>query len=231
MATSASNAEWRINVGADETIAAVFSPASTAANGAVFVCAHGAGGHMSDKSILAVSDELRRRGLHVVRFNFPYREKHSNRPDSMPRLMASIAAVAAHVRREVSPRQLFLGGRSMGGRAASMLAADGFACDGLLLLAYPLHPAGQPDKLRVAHLERIKVPVLCLNGTRDALCEQQLMTRAIAGLTDFWTMHWLQGADHSFHVLKSSGRTDAGVLDEAGAAYAAWQTGLRRARS
>jgi len=231
MAMNASNAEWRINVGAEETIAAVFSPASTPSNGAVFVCAHGAGGHIADKGILAVSDELRGRGLHVVRFNFLYREKHSSRPDPMPRLMECITAVVAHVRRELSPRQLLLGGRSMGGRAASMLAADGFACDGLLLLAYPLHPTGQPDKLRVAHLERIKAPVLCLNGTRDALCDQQLMTRAVARLTDVWTMHWLQGADHSFHVLKSSGRTDADVLDETGAAYAAWQAGLRRAPS
>jgi len=227
MALNASNAEWRINIGADETTSAVFSPSSTASNGAVFVCAHGAGGHMADKGMLAVSDELCRRGLHVVRFNFPYREKHSSRPDPMPRLMECVAAVVAHVRRELSPRQLLLGGRSMGGRAASMLVADGFTCDGLLLLAYPLHPAGQPDRLRVAHLERIRAPVLCLNGTRDALCEQDLMTRAVARLSDLWTMHWLQGADHSFHVLKSSGRTDADVLEEVGTAYGDWHARLR----
>src|SRR5207248_2759405 len=100
----------------------------------------------------------------------PYRERGSRRPDPMPRLQECIAAVAAHARGEIAPQTLILGGRSMGGRAASMLAADGFSCDGLLLLAYPLHPAGRPEELRDAHLAKIAVPVLCLNGTRDTLC-------------------------------------------------------------
>ena len=100
----------------------------------------------------------------------------------------------------------------MGGRAASMLAADGFRADGLLLLAYPLHPAGQPEKLRDAHLSRITMPVLCFSGTRDALCTRALMERALATVTAPWEMHWLEGADHSFHVLKSSGTNDGDVL-------------------
>jgi predicted alpha/beta-hydrolase family hydrolase len=91
----------------------------------------------------------------------------------------------------------------------------------LLLFAYPLHPAGKPEKLRDAHLPRIKVPVLCVNGTRDTLCRRDLMERAVGGLRG-WEMHWLDGADHSFHVLKSSGRTDAEVLTEAGDATARW---------
>ena len=110
----------------------------------------------------------------------------------------------------------------MGGRAASMLAADGLACDGLLLLAYPLHPAGQPEKLRDAHLPAIKVPVLAFSGTRDALCQRNLMEAALRTVTTDWTMHWLEGADHSFHVLKSSGRTDADVMAEVGAATENW---------
>jgi hypothetical protein len=110
----------------------------------------------------------------------------------------------------------------MGGRAASMLVADGYACDGLLLLAYPLHPAGHPEKLRDAHLPRIVTPVLCFNGTRDPLCERALMDAVVARLASNWTMHWLDGADHSFHVAKSSGRDDAAVLDEIGTATAAW---------
>ncbi len=99
----------------------------------------------------------------------------------------------------------------MGGRAASMLAADGFACDGLLLAAYPLHPVGKPEKLRDAHLPAIRCPVLCFNGTRDALCRRDLMEAALTRVTASWTMHWLEGADHSFKVLKSSGRTEADV--------------------
>ena len=90
----------------------------------------------------------------------------------MARLKECIAAVASHARQEIQPETLIIGGRSMGGRAASMLAADGFPCDGVLLLAYPLHPAGKPEQLRDAHLSRIDVPVLCVNGTRDNLCKR-----------------------------------------------------------
>jgi predicted alpha/beta-hydrolase family hydrolase len=115
----------------------------------------------------------------------------------------------------------------MGGRVASMLAAEGYACDGLLLLAYPLHPAGQPEKRRDAHLSSIEVPVLCFNGTRDTLCRQDLMQQAVAPLVERWSMHWLDGADHGFHVLKSSGRTDADVLDEVAAATLNWLALLR----
>jgi uncharacterized protein len=204
---------WRVRVGEEET-SAIFEPALASAGGGLFVFAHGAGGHMGDRGVLAVSERLRGVGLHVVRFNFLYREKRSTHPDTMPRLKECIAAVAAHARREIGPETLILGGRSMGGRAASMLAADGFSCDGLLLLAYPLHPAGRPEELRDAHLAQIKVPVLCLNGTRDALCRRDLMESVVDRLTDRWTMHWLEGADHSFHVLKSSRRSDEDVLSE-----------------
>src|SRR3954470_351807 len=183
---------------------------------AVFVCAHGAGGHKDDRGMLALAKTLEASGFEIVRFNFPYRDKGSRRPDPMPVLKATIAETAARVREERKPAKLIIGGRSMGGRAASMLAADGFDCDGLLLLAYPLHPAGQPDKLRDAHLPKIRVPVLCFNGTRDALCRRDLMERALQTVQTDWTMHWLEGADHSFHVLKSSGRTDAQVLAETG---------------
>jgi len=190
----------------------------------VFVCAHGAGGHKDDRGMTRAAQALEAAGFSVVRFNFPYREKGSGRPDPMPVLKASIAEVVARVREERAPRRLVIGGRSMGGRAASMLAADGFACDGLLLLAYPLHPAGQPEKLRDAHLPRIEVPVLCINGTRDALCERGLMDRTLKSRS--WRMHWLEGADHSFHVLKSSGRTDDDVMAEVGSTARDWRLQL-----
>jgi len=191
----------------------------------VFVCAHGAGGHKDDRGMTRAAQTLEAAGFSVVRFNFPYREKGSGRPDPMPVLKASIAEAAARTRRELAPRRLVIGGRSMGGRAASMLAADGFPCDGLLLLAYPLHPAGQPEKLRDAHLARIGIPVLCLNGTRDALCDRNLMEPIVSALNR-WQMHWLEGADHSFHVLKSSGRTDDDVMAEVGNTARDWRSRL-----
>jgi predicted alpha/beta-hydrolase family hydrolase len=189
--------------------------------GTVLVFAHGAGGHKDDRGMLALSAELEQRGVMPVRFNFDYRDKGSRRPDPMPVLKQTISNQVEEVRAQLKPDRLLLGGRSMGGRAASMLAAEGYACDGLLLFAYPLHPAGKPEKLRDAHLARIGVPVLCFNGTRDALCTRQLMEPVVAPLAN-WSMHWLEGADHSFHVLKSSGRTDADVVNEVGAAVAAW---------
>ena len=102
------------------------------------------------------------------------------------------------------------------------LAADGFDCSWLLLLAYPLHPAGRPDQLRDAHLPSIRVPVLCINGTRDALCTPELMNQAVSRVTAPWEMHWIDGADHSFHVLKSSGRNDAQVMTDIGDVAERW---------
>jgi uncharacterized protein len=205
---------------------AVFEPSLDGTAKIVFVCAHGAGGHMNDPRMKATADALRTRGIGVVRFNFPYTEGGSRRPDPMPRLMSCMRAVIEHVRATLPPQTLVIGGRSMGGRTASMLAADGFDCDGLLLLAYPLHPAGKPEKLRDAHLSRISVPVLCINGTRDTLCQRGLMESTLASLGSNWTMHWLEDADHAFHVLKSSGKTDAGVLKDAADVSAQWLHGL-----
>ena len=213
--------EWRIAVAGEETRAA-YDPPSTGSEAAVFVCAHGAGGNLSDRSLLAAANALRGKGFGVVRFNFLYKERGSGRPDPMPKLMATVSAVVDRTRSELEPQRLVIGGRSMGGRAASMLAADGFAADGLLLLAYPLHPPGKPDQLRDAHLSRIAMPVLCFNGTRDEFCTRELMVRVLQTVTAPWTMHWLEGADHSFHVLKSSGRNDAAVLAEVADASAAW---------
>ncbi len=216
---------FRIDVGADATTAEI-DRATAGTASAVFVCAHGAGGNMSDRGMLAVAKVLREQGMHIVRFNFLYKEKRIGRPDPMPVLKKTIEAVVAQVRDMLHPRALIIGGRSMGGRAASMLAAEGFRCDGLLLLAYPLHPAGKPEQLRDAHLPAIQVPVLCLNGTRDALCRRDLMEAVMGRVGRNWTMHWLEAADHSFHVPKSSGRTDAEVLAEIGDASSAWITQL-----
>ena len=172
--------------------------------------------------MVALKDILVETGVDVVRFNFDYREQGSKRPDPMPKLKARMSAVVEEVRPRLGPKRLLIGGRSMGGRVATMLAAEGFACDGLALFAYPLHPAGEPQKLRAAHLPDIRVPVLCFNGTRDALCRRDLMEKALEAVHAPWTMHWLEGADHSFHVLKSSGRSDASILEEVGAAVSAW---------
>jgi predicted alpha/beta-hydrolase family hydrolase len=182
----------------------------------LFVCAHGAGGHKDDPAMLRLAAAVEAHGVEVIRFNFPYREAGSKRIDPMPVLKKSFIEYTE------KSKPLIIGGRSMGGRVASMLAAEGFECAGLLLAAYPLHPAGQPEKLRDAHLPRIRCPVLCFNGTRDALCRRDLMEAALKSVKAPWTQHWIDGADHSFHVLKSSGRTDAQVDEEVSAAAGRW---------
>ena len=202
----------RIAVGGEET-SAVFESATAEPGKAVFVAAHGAGSHMDHRSMLQLSEVLRSRGFDIVRFNFLYREKGSRAPDRMPKLQSCFTAVVERIRTEVGAKKLIIGGRSMGGRVASMLAAEGFDCDGLLLLAYPLHPAGQPERLRDQHLPNIKVPVLCINGTRDALCTRELMDGAIKNLR--WQMHWLEGKDHSF-----------AVTDQVGEIAARWLAGI-----
>ena len=188
----------------------------------IFVCAHGAGGSYADRSLLAASRSLRDAGLGILRFNFPYRERGSGRPDPMPVLQECVRSALELARAVTSARRFIVGGRSMGGRAASMVAAEGVEADGLLLLAYPLHPPGQHTRLRDAHLASIRIPVLCCNGTRDTFCDRGLMEQVLQRLPASWTMHWLEGADHGFRVLKSSGRTDADVLAEVRDAARSW---------
>jgi predicted alpha/beta-hydrolase family hydrolase len=219
-------AEWRVAVGGEET-SALFEPAETAEQGIVFVCAHGAGGNMDDRAMQQTAKALRSRGFGVVRFNFLYKEKGSGRPDPMPRLKECFTAVVGRTRDELKPETLIIGGRSMGGRAASMLAAGGFDCDGLFLLAYPLHPPGRPDQLRDAHLPAIKVPVICFSGTRDPFCTPSLMEEVLKRVKTKWDMRWVDGADHSFHVPRSSGRTDAEVMLEIANAAEAWTARLK----
>src|SRR3989442_10583925 len=134
--------QWRVAVDEEETTA-IFEPGAGDTQ-AVFVCAHGAGGHREDRGMVRLAAVLRPRGFDLVRFNFLYRENGSGRPDTMPRLKRCLAAVVARTRKELGPRRLIISGRPGGGRAASLLAARGITCDALPLLAPPLPPAGKP---------------------------------------------------------------------------------------
>jgi predicted alpha/beta-hydrolase family hydrolase len=212
---------WSVKVGAEET-SALWERVEGTASDCVLILGHGASTHRDHRTMQNLSATLLSPGMSIVRFNFLYTEKKKGPPDRMPRLMECFAAVVERVRKEAGPKRLLIGGHSMGGRTASMLAAEGFACDGLLLLAYPLHPAGQPEKLRDAHLAQIRVPALCMNGTRDELCQKELMEKVMERLPATFTMHWLEAADHGFHVQKRSGRTDEEVLEEIGAVSRDW---------
>ncbi len=214
----------------DAETVAVLEPAGVPdTGGTIAIIAHGAGTDMDHPSLRRRCAVLRARGLSTVRFNFLYRAAPAGRrggPDPMPLLTECYEAVVEAVRRERRPPRIIIGGHSMGGRVASVLAGRGFDADGVLLMAYPLHPAGAPDRLRDAHLPRITAPTLCINGTRDAMCRRDLMESVVATLPGSFTMHWIEGADHSFHVLKRSGRSDDDVLEEVGDVTRAWAAKL-----
>jgi predicted alpha/beta-hydrolase family hydrolase len=157
----------------------------------------------------------------VVRFQFPYMEQARRVPDRMPVLEATWSAVIEASL--VSGSRLVIGGRSMGGRAASHVVAKRTPVDGLALFAYPLHPPGQAEKQRDAHLAQIGVPTLFCSGTRDAFATPDELHELAARISRA-SLHLLDGADHGYQVLKSSGRTRELVWSEASEAFLKWLT-------
>lgn len=178
----------------------------------VAVIAHGAGGNMDTPSIKSLQDRLASSGVTAVRFNFLYSEKGKKSPDRQPYLIACWRSVADWVKRELSPSRLFLGGRSMGGRMASYLVADGYACDGIFFLAYPLHPPGKREQQRKDHLPNIRVPMLFVSGTADAFAELDLLEPLVRDLGA--SLHLLEKSDHGFKAPKSSGKTSREIDDD-----------------
>ena len=181
-------------------------PAGGANSG--LVLGHGAGSNMNARFLLDIADALASRGIAVVRFNFPYTEAGRRTPDPQPRLEACFRAVASVVAEEIP--KLFLGGKSMGGRIASHIVADGFPTRGLVFFGYPLHPPGKPERLRDVHLKRISAPMLFLQGTRDNFATPELLRRTVASLRTAKLVE-IEGGDHSFKV---PGRAPADVMTE-----------------
>lgn len=205
------------------TIADVPVMADEEASETVVVLAHGAGSHMEHRTLEWLSGLVRDAGASVVRFNFAYRAQGRSLPDRMPALMGTYRSVTESVRERRSPRRLIIGGHSMGGRVASMIESEDRHADGLLLFGYPLHPPKQLDKLRDAHLALIRTPTLQINGTEDELCTYALMESVRARLDPkIWTLHWIEGADHSYGVKKGSGRMKQDVEAELLGALAGW---------
>lgn len=199
------------------------APGSGRARAAV-VLAHGAGADMTNAFLSAVHEGLAARGALVLKFNFAYTEAGRRAPDPPARLLATYRAAVAWLDAQPAARGLprLLGGKSMGGRIASHVAAAGDPADGLLFLGYPLHPAGRPEQLRDAHLAGIQAPMLFIAGTRDALCDLELLAPVLARLGRRATLAVIADGDHSFHVRKSSGRDDAAATGEVIAAAAEW---------
>jgi predicted alpha/beta-hydrolase family hydrolase len=191
---------------------------------ACYVLAHGAGAGMDHRSMRAVAEGLAPLGIATLRFQFPYMERGSRRPDPPALCHATVRAAVAAAARLAPGLKRVAGGRSFGARMTSQAQAleplPGVR--GLAFLAFPLHPAGAPDDSRAAHLAQVLVPMLFLQGTRDALADPALLDALIARLGTRATLHRVAGADHSFHVGAGGGRTDAQVLMELLERLAAW---------
>jgi len=205
----------------------------------LLVMAHGAGAGMNHSFMSAMANELAAVGVGTLRYQFPYMEQRRGVPDPQPVLLATVAA-AVKLAAKLAPKlPLFAGGKSMGGRMTSQAAAEQTSScawegvSGLVFFGFPLHPPKRPGIKRAEHLKQVKQPMLFLQGTRDELADLTLLRPICDGLGSQATLYIVEGADHSFHALKRSGKTDAEVLAELARTVEAWtadQSGTETAK-
>ena len=191
---------------------------------ACYVFAHGAGAGMAHPFMAAVAADLAQRGIATLRYQFPSMEERRKRPDPPKVAHATVRAAVATARRRVPKLALFAGGKSFGGRMTSQAHAEAplEGVRGLIFLGFPLHPANRPSQDRAEHLFRVDVPMLFLQGTRDALAELDQLKPVCQALGKKATLTLFQDADHSFHVPARTGRKDSAVRAEMLDAIAAW---------
>ena len=215
----------RIPVGQESVSALLIRPDDARA---VYVFAHGAGAGMTHKAMVSNAEGLAERGIATLRYQFPYMEKGSKRPDPPQIAHAAVRAAVAEAARVAPDLPLFAGGRSFGGRMTSQAQAEAAlpGVRGLAFIGFPLHPAGKPGIERAEHLQRVQVPMLFVSGTGDALAELDLLEPVVAALGARATLHLIADADHSLKVPAKSGRTPAEAEAEALDAIAAWMTAL-----
>ncbi len=196
----------------------------------MLVMGHGAGAGMRHHFMEEAAEALASHGIATFRYQFPYVENRSRRIDPQPILLATVrsAVDAAHAAAEDLP--LLAGGKSMGGRMTSLAASKEPLADvkGIVFFGFPLHPAGAPATDRAEHLASVTIPMLFLQGTRDKLAGLELLTPVVEKLGDRASLHVVEGADHGFDMLKRSGRTTGGVLEELARTVATWAEPLGR---
>jgi len=192
----------------------------------LYVLAHGAGAGMRHQWLQRMADALAEEGVATFRYEFPYMQEGRKRPDPPAVLHETVRAAVLAAQEAAPDLPLIAGGKSFGGRMTTQAQADApLPVRGIVLLGFPLHPAGAPSVKRAEHLPRIAVPLLFLQGTRDELADLALLRPVVEKLSRA-DLRIVEGADHSFHVLKRSGRTDADVLRELAHAVAEWGSGL-----
>lgn len=211
-----------INVDAEQHVSGLLQAPPDAR--ACYVFAHGAGAGMAHPFMATVAQGLAARGVATLRYQFPYMERGSKRPDAPKVAHATVRAAVAEAARLLPGVPLFAGGKSFGGRMTSQAQAlePLSGARGLAFLGFPLHPAGKPADERAAHLFDVDVPMLFLQGTRDELANLELLQPVIQRLGARATLQLFADADHSFHVPARSGRTDAQVMVDVLDALAKW---------
>jgi uncharacterized protein len=194
----------------------------------LYVLAHGAGAGMRHSFLNNVSAALASQGVATFRYQFPYLEAGRGRPDVPSTLEATVRAAVSKAGEIVPELPVIAGGKSLGGRMTSGAAASGWLerVRGLAFLGFPLHPPGQPGTRRADHLQHVDLPMLFLQGTRDAFARLDLIQDVCRTLEPRATLHIVDGADHSFGVLKRSGRSPGQVLDELAGAITRWARSL-----
>jgi uncharacterized protein len=186
--------------------------------------AHGAGAGMNHPFMENLTNELSAVAIATFRYQFPYMEQHRRVPDPPAMLTATVAAAVQTAKTVAPDLPLLAGGKSMGGRMTSQAAAQNLlnGVRGLVFFGFPLHPPNRPGTKRADHLAKVAIPMLFLQGTRDTFADMKLLRPICAKLSDRATLHIIESADHSFHVLRSSKRTDADVLRELAETTASW---------
>jgi predicted alpha/beta-hydrolase family hydrolase len=219
---SASPQQLKLQVdNADEVSALLLRPSAARA---CYIFAHGAGAGMTHPFMEMVAAGLCERGIATLRYQFPYMEKGSKRPDAPAVAHAAVRAAVAEAARCCPGLALFAGGKSFGGRMTSQAqaAAPLAGVRGLAFLGFPLHPAGKPSDTRAKHLFDVDIPMLFIQGTRDKLAELPLLEPIVKRLGKSASLHLVQEADHSFHVPVRSGRNDRDAMSEVLDALSAW---------
>jgi len=196
---------------------------------AIYVMAHGAGAGMAHPFLTKFSALLAERGIATLRYQFPYMEQKSRRPDPPRIAEATVRAAVAEARKHLPKLPVFAGGKSFGGRMTSQAeAADPLGVRGIAFLGFPLHPPGAPAITRADHLAKVTVPMLFLQGTNDEFATLDLLQQVVRNLHGSAILHLIDGANHSFHVPAKSGRKDADVMVELADVMAGWMAGLLR---
>jgi len=212
--------------GAGEVSAILMRPADARW---LLVLAHGAGAGMTHPFLAKLASELADDGVATLRYQFPYMEQKRRVPDAPTVATATVASTASAAAKAAPGLSLLAGGKSFGGRMSSQAASQGLleSVRGLVFFGFPLHPPNKPGTKRAEHLAKVPMPMLFLQGTRDTLADLKLLRPICADLGSRATLHIIETADHSFHVLKSSGKSDADVLRELAQTTASWAENLK----